>query len=109
MREQDHPFEHVYRLPQSGRAGTENFYRKSLLSLRDDIKSLTNMSVQGFITNLIQFNADPSGASDIGRPVVGVRLFRDQCFLQTRRSRHQRGDVSVVVMIIRENREHTLL
>ena len=66
------------------------------------------MQGEFFIADLSQLNADPAAHTYIRGPIEFLWRFRDQHFLDTYRRRHRHGDVPVVVMIIREYREHLL-
>jgi hypothetical protein len=68
-----------------------------------------NVRCEIFVTNAIQFNAYPSANPNVRRLEVSSRVFFDQRRLKALLRSYPHGNVTIVMVIIREHHEHFLV
>src|SRR5262245_41209098 len=61
------------------------------------------MNLQGFITDLLEFDTDPAVRTDVRWFEVGLGRVLDQCGLKAVGRRHPDGEMPVFMMIVDEH------
>src|SRR5262245_16684607 len=74
-----------------------------LLFSRGKLPGFAHVYLEGFVTDLIQFDADPSARADIWRLEVGFRSIFNQRLLKTGRRREPHREMTVIVVIVHEH------
>ena len=74
-----------------------------------DFPRLPDVNFKRLIANTIYSDADPTAGTEILRLEVSSRIVFDERRLQALRGRNPHGQMSIVVMIVRENGKHAFV